>query len=104
MPNRVFLKDYNYETPSLAVTGSADVDPSGRGDVYYYGENFKNSTEGNRLARIRSEEILCRKEQYIGESTVLPPEGMRSRPRARLNRDQCDRKSRRTATVAPLQH
>lgn len=69
-PNKVFLKDYNYETPSLSVSGKADVDPGGRGDVYYYGENFKNSTDGNRLARIRSEEILCRKEQYIGESTV----------------------------------
>jgi type VI secretion system secreted protein VgrG len=70
IPSKVFLKDYNYETPSLSVTGSADVDSSGRGNVYYYGENFRNSTEGNRLAKIRSEEILCRKEQYVGESTV----------------------------------
>ncbi|MFH1863003.1 MAG: type VI secretion system tip protein TssI/VgrG [bacterium] len=70
IPNQVFMKDYNYETPSLTISGSATVDPSGRGNVYYYGEGFKTSAEGNRLAKIRAEEIFCRKEQYFGESTV----------------------------------
>ncbi|RJP73285.1 MAG: type VI secretion system tip protein VgrG [Candidatus Zixiibacteriota bacterium] len=70
VPARLYLKDYNYEKPTMMVTGSAEVDPGGRGQVYYYGERFDTPAEGERLAGIRAEEILCRKEVYLGESTV----------------------------------
>lgn len=70
LPRRVLLKDYNYEKPSLEIAGSADVDESGRGETYIYGEHFPTPEEGNRLARIRAEELLCHKREFFGESTV----------------------------------
>lgn len=70
LPQKVLLKDYNYEKPSLSISGSADVDPRGRGEDYIYGEHFLTSEEGNRLAKIRAEELLCRKAVFYGESTV----------------------------------
>ncbi len=70
MPKKVILQDYNYEMPSLDVTGQATVDSSGIGDVFLYGENFETPEEGNRLARIRAEEMLCTKERYYGEGMV----------------------------------
>ncbi|MHB9030390.1 MAG: type VI secretion system Vgr family protein, partial [Candidatus Latescibacterota bacterium] len=70
LPEKVVLRDYNYERPSLEVLGEAMVDPSGRGEVYLYGEHFSTPEEGNRLAAIRAEELFCRKQEFVGESTV----------------------------------
>jgi len=70
LPNKVILQDYNYRKPSLDLKAEAEVDASGRGDVYFYGEHFKTPKEGNGLAKIRAEEILCRENVYHGESTA----------------------------------
>jgi type VI secretion system secreted protein VgrG len=70
LPQKVFLKDYNYRKPSLAMEGSAEVDPNGRGENYIYGEHFPTPEEGNRLAKIRAEELLCRKSLFFGKSSV----------------------------------
>lgn len=70
LPQRVYLKDYNYLKPSLAVEGIADVDENGRGENYIYGEHFDTVKEGNRLAKIRAEALLCRKSIFYGESSV----------------------------------
>lgn len=70
LPQKIFLKDYNYERPSLGISGSADVDTRGRGIDYIYGEHFPSSEEGNRLATIRAEILNCRRRLFIGESTV----------------------------------
>ena len=70
LPNKVILKDYNYRKPSLDLKAEAEVDASGRGDVYFYGEHFKTHKEGNGLAKIRAEEIKCRENVYHGESTA----------------------------------
>ncbi len=70
LPAKVLLKDYNYRRPSLEITGAADVDKNGSGTVYFYNEHFRTSKEGNRLARIRAENIICRGEEYYGESSV----------------------------------
>ncbi|WP_299983686.1 type VI secretion system Vgr family protein [Desulfobacula sp.] len=70
LPQRVYLKDYNYLKPSLAVEGIADVDENGRGENYIYGEHFDTVKEGNRLAKIRAEALLCRKSIFHGESSV----------------------------------
>lgn len=72
LPRKVVLKDYNYRKPSLDLKGEADVDSEGRGNVYIYGEHFKTPEEGNALARIRAEELLCREVVFYGESTVSP--------------------------------
>ncbi len=70
LPQKIRLKDYNYRKPSVEMEGSAVVDPRGRGEVYAYGEHFASPEEGNRLAGIRAQELLCRKEEFMGESTV----------------------------------
>ncbi|MCE5248700.1 type VI secretion system tip protein VgrG [bacterium] len=70
LPKNVKLKDYNYERPTLEISGSADVEANGRGTSYLYGEHFLTSEEGNFLAQIRAEELLCRKREFFGESTV----------------------------------
>lgn len=70
MPRKVYLKDYNYLKPSLAVEGIADVDADGRGENYIYGANFDSVEEGNRLAQIRSDALMCRKSLFSGESSV----------------------------------
>jgi type VI secretion system secreted protein VgrG len=72
LPQKVVLKDYNYRKPSLDLKGEADVDSEGRGNVYIYGEHFKTPEEGNALAKIRAEELLCREAVFYGESTVSP--------------------------------
>jgi type VI secretion system secreted protein VgrG len=66
----VVLKDYNYETPSLELSGQADVSTKGRGEVYLYGEHFRTPAEGARLAAVRAEELLCRERVFAGSSTV----------------------------------
>lgn len=70
LPRTVLLRDYNYEKPSLEISGSAEVDPKGRGNSYLYGEHFSTPEEGNRLAAIRAQELLCRRQEFFGESTV----------------------------------
>jgi len=70
LPQQVFLKDYNYRKPSLAIEGTAEVDPEGRGENYIYGEHFPTPEEGNRLAKIRAEELFCRKSIFFGKSSA----------------------------------
>ena len=70
LPQKVLLRDHNYERPSLELTGTAMVDPQGRGESYVYGEYFRTPEEGNRLAKIYAESLFCRKREFIGESTV----------------------------------
>lgn len=69
-PASVFLKDYNYRKPSLDLTGSAVVSESGRGQVYIYNEHFRTAEDGTRLAKIRAEALLCRREEFEGESSI----------------------------------
>jgi type VI secretion system secreted protein VgrG len=70
LPRRVVLRDYNYRRPDLELRAEASVDTQGRGDVYLYGQHFGTPEEGNELARIRAEEILCRESVFHGEATV----------------------------------
>ena len=70
LPQKVYLKDYNYRKPSLAMEGSAEVDIDGWGEHYLYGEHFTSPEEGNKLAKIRAEEFLCRKSVYYGASSI----------------------------------
>ena len=69
-PKQVVLKDYNYENPSLDVSAVAEVDSKGRGVQHVYGYYFKTPEEGDRLAHIFAEQLLCEKQIFLGESTV----------------------------------
>ena len=70
-PQRVKVKDYNYRTPSLNLWGEAEVSPElGRGEFYAYGEHFRTTEEGGRLASIMAESLLCREQVFAGQSGV----------------------------------
>lgn len=70
MPKNLLLKDYNYEKPSLDLTGRAMVADKGRGEIYIYGEHFRDVSEGNRLAQVRADEYKCREQVFHGLSNV----------------------------------
>ena len=70
VPKNITMKDYDYRKPTLNVSGAAEVPTISYGEQYYYGDHFRTPEEGDKLAKIRSEEFLCRGKQYHGESTV----------------------------------
>ncbi|MFW5837176.1 MAG: type VI secretion system Vgr family protein [Desulfovibrionaceae bacterium] len=70
IPRKVLLKDYNYEKPTEEVKAEAEADPKGHGEVYVYGEHIRHSSEASRLARVRAESFISRKNVYNGMSSV----------------------------------
>ncbi len=70
LPRQVLLKDFNPQLPSLNLQARARVSDTGHGEIYIYAEHFRTLAEGNRLARIRAEEILCREKIFSGSSCV----------------------------------
>ncbi|WP_438001811.1 type VI secretion system tip protein TssI/VgrG [Sorangium sp. So ce185] len=69
LPAMIKLKDYDYARPNLNVAGSAHVSPNGAGEVNLYGERFFTPAAGERLAKIRAEEMLARQVLYHGTGT-----------------------------------
>jgi type VI secretion system secreted protein VgrG len=70
VPSKVVLKDYNYRTPGVAIEAEATVDSKDDGEVYRYGEHYKDKAEGKALAKVRAEEIKCRQRVFSGKSDV----------------------------------
>jgi type VI secretion system secreted protein VgrG len=63
------LKDYNYREPSKDLLSESELDSENRPGTYYnYGDHYKDETEGQFLARIRNEEIICNSVNYKGKS------------------------------------
>jgi type VI secretion system secreted protein VgrG len=70
VPAKVVLKDYNYRTPDVAMDAEATVDSKDEGEVYRYGEHYKDKSEGKALATVRAEEIKCRQRVFSGRGDV----------------------------------
>lgn len=70
LPNKVLLRDYNDNTPSLDIKGEYEVDPRGKGEVYVWGLNIENSDEGLHLAKVSAERLIAKHHTYSGESTI----------------------------------
>jgi len=70
VPAKVVLKDYNYRTPGVSIEADAVVDSKDDGEVYRYGEHYKDKSEGKTLAKLRAEEIKCRQRVFSGKSDV----------------------------------
>jgi type VI secretion system secreted protein VgrG len=68
---KVILKDYNYQTPEADLSAESQISDELPGVYYEYGSNYKDAGEGSRLARIRNEEIECRRRVGVGEGTCL---------------------------------
>ncbi len=69
LPSMVKLKDYDYAKPNLTISGSAPVASNGAGEVSLYGERFFTSAAGDRLAKLRAEEMLAREVVYHARGT-----------------------------------
>ena len=65
---KVVLKDYNYETPDTELVSESQINAEMPGVRYEYGPNYPDQGEGDRLARIRNEEIECRRLVMRGDS------------------------------------
>lgn len=75
MPRQVVLQDYNYRKASVPLVVQAQVSPNGVGEAMFYGDNFRNATEGQRYANLRAQELLCGAKVFAGEATAV---GLRS--------------------------
>lgn len=64
----VQLKDYNYRFPQRNLLVESQIDQDSPGTYYEYGGHFKDSTEGESIAKVRNEEILARSEVFFGKS------------------------------------
>jgi type VI secretion system secreted protein VgrG len=70
VPKQVTLREYNWRTPSVPLLAQHKVDDQGRGLQMYYGEHFRDTGEGKKLAKVRAEELAVRREVYTGDSRV----------------------------------
>ncbi|WP_437974180.1 type VI secretion system tip protein TssI/VgrG [Sorangium sp. So ce295] len=90
IPSTVRLKDYNYATPAVPISGQASVSPNGFGEVSLYGARFFSSGAGERLARIKAESLSAAGVVYevMGNATTLIPGftfELEDHPRASFN-------------------
>ena len=81
VPKDVLLKDYNYRTPEVDLTGSKAVKSGDTGTVYEYGSHFKNVTEATKAAEIASNRIATQQVMIDGASNCR---GMRAGKRFSL--------------------
>lgn len=68
--SKVVLRDYNYRTPGVGLEAEATVDSKDDGEAYYYGEHYKDKSEGKALAKVRAEAIKCRQRVFTGKGDV----------------------------------
>jgi type VI secretion system secreted protein VgrG len=68
---KVVLKDYNYLTPETNLKSESQLNSDMPGQYYEYGEHFKDTSEGDNLAKIRNEEIECTRRVITGASNCV---------------------------------
>ncbi|MDX1741728.1 MAG: type VI secretion system Vgr family protein, partial [Rhodothermales bacterium] len=68
---KVVLKDYNYRTPQTTLLVESQINGDMPGELYEYGNHFKDTSEGDTLARIRNEEIECVRRVIEGAGTCM---------------------------------
>lgn len=64
----VKLKDYNYRQPNTSLLVEEQIDTEAPGEFYDYGDHYKDVSEGEFLAKIRNEEIICGSKIFLGTS------------------------------------
>ena len=71
VPSSYVVYDYNYRRPDLWLVGSQDMDSGHGGGVLENACHVKDEQAATALAKIRSEEILCRQHRYRGRSSIV---------------------------------
>ncbi len=67
-PSLYVVTDYNYRSPQVSIVGRAENPEGTGGGIVEYGVHTKTPEEADTLARLRGEELECRREQLLGES------------------------------------
>lgn len=70
----VRLRDYNYRKPDT-MTVESQMNSEMPGTQYEYGEHFRETDRGKRLAEVRNEEIEARRRVLTGESNSMGFQG-----------------------------
>ena len=65
---KVKLNDYNYRHPGNSLLVENQIDSEAPGVYYDYGDHYKDTSEGELLARVRNEEIVCASKMFCGTS------------------------------------
>jgi len=68
VPKEVLLKDYNYRTPEVQLTGKKPVPDGTVGAVYEYGGHFKDTSGAQKAAEIEANRQATRLVTFAGES------------------------------------
>ncbi|MBN1128245.1 MAG: type VI secretion system tip protein VgrG [Chitinispirillaceae bacterium] len=68
VPQEVILKNYNYRTPEVQLTGKSRIKGGTVGSTYEYGGNFKNIAEAQRAAEVAANRIASRQVTISGAS------------------------------------
>ena len=68
IPREVVLQDYNWRKPSLNLKSPLQVDQNGHGTFMEYGNHYKDTAEGTRLAKVRAQEQKCGQKMFFGDS------------------------------------
>ena len=61
---RASIKDYNYRTPDVNVTGKFETE--GPGGFHHFGDHVKTTDEATRKAQLRAEMFSCQRETFKG--------------------------------------
>jgi type VI secretion system secreted protein VgrG len=73
LPATIRVIDYDYARPLLDVSSTVDVEPNAVGQLSEYGGRFFSPEDAQRLAKVRAEDQLVRKQQIYatGAATQL---------------------------------
>ncbi|WP_208948517.1 type VI secretion system Vgr family protein [Segnochrobactrum spirostomi] len=90
VPGTLYLRDYNETKTSPPLKVSETVTDQGFGKVVEYGDHFDDEEQGKKLAKIRAEEIGCRRTIYVGDCNAPQLRAgmvftLREHPRASLS-------------------
>ncbi|MDX1579075.1 MAG: contractile injection system protein, VgrG/Pvc8 family, partial [Gemmatimonadota bacterium] len=70
-PASVVLRDYNWRKPEVGLQSQVPADvETGGGFRYFYGEHFKDPEEGQRIATLRAERLICERESVVGRASL----------------------------------
>ncbi len=70
LPKDVGVSDYNYSTPGVTIDATAPVVDGFDAQVRRWGENERDGGGATRVAKLRAEQELCRRERILAEGAA----------------------------------
>lgn len=69
VPGKVHLRDWNYERPDLRLEAECDVQSTGFGQTYSFGDNAATPTGMKHQAKLRAQNLATTADRRMGSST-----------------------------------